>query len=192
MPVPAGFLIHTTRACSGPWPGESFEEYADSLFEVREEADHSPLGALRRIVSQRRLIASERLIRGAHRVVSFTACSLESLPTLHRYRPHRVRWDFEPFGICIRREWLVKRGVRPVEYSDEAGWRAATDEDRPLFQVATGKSGIDWTVEQEWRCVGDLDLSELTPDDVLLFVPNFVSVKSLSRLTNWPITLWPG
>src|SRR5437764_11844560 len=105
-------LTHTTRSCAGPWPGESFEAYADSLLNSQDSADHSSLGALRRIVKQRRLIASALTIRAGYKVVSFTAMPLSDLPSLHQYRPHRVRWDFEPYGICIRRQWLIEHGAR--------------------------------------------------------------------------------
>jgi hypothetical protein len=185
-------LSHTTRSCPGPWPDESFDQYADSLWESHRDADHSPLGTLRRIVTQKRLIASAAMNRGGHAVVSFTSCPLETLPALHQFRPHRVRWDFEPFGIALSREWLLKRGVRPVYYGDEQGWQSLAEPDRPFFQLARGESGIDWTVEREWRHRGDLDLEGLTADEVLLFVPDFAAAKSLREVTDWPITLWPG
>ena len=186
------FLVHTTRACAGPWPDESFEEYADSLMESRSEADHSALGTLRRIARHQKLAASNRSIRGGSRVVSFTACPLHRLPALHCFRSHRVRWDFEPFGLCLRREWLTNRGVRPVKYGDDAVWNSLTAEEQPFFQIAIGKSGIDWRVEEEWRGLGDLNLADLTPDDVRLFVPDFTAAKSLAEVTPWPITLWTG
>ena len=186
------FLTHTTRSCPGPWPNESFESYADSLLESRAEADHSPLGALQRIVRQRRLIASNRTIRGGHAVVSFTSCPLAKLPSLHRFQTHRVRWDFEPFGLCIRRDWLLRRGVRRVTYADESNWKSLDENDRPFFQLAKGDSGIDWSIESEWRHLGDLDLTGLSSDDVLLFVPNFKAAKSLADVAPWPITLWPN
>ena len=71
-------------------------------------------------------------------------------------------------------------------------WGSMPDAHKPFFQLATGESGIDWTVEQEWRGLGDLDLSELTPNDVILFVPDYESAKSLAEVTTWPITLWPA
>lgn len=184
-------LTHTTRSCPGPWPGESFESYADCLFESNAGADHSAFAALRRIVQQRRLIASDRTIRGEHRVVSLTARALADLPSLHQFRSHRTRWDFEPFGICIRRDWLRNRGARPAIYGDNANWQAMSETDRPFFQLAGEDSVIDWSVEQEWRHVGDLDLTALPADDAFLFVPNFEAAKSLSSISLWPVTLWP-
>lgn len=186
------FLTHTTRACPGPWPDESMEDYIDSLLESRFDANHSALGTLCRIVRQKRLIGSEKTIRGGHRVVSFTACPLEHLPRLHRYRRHRVRWDFEPYGLCFNREWLIRRGARPVSYGDEDLWSSLPEQEQPFFQIATGDSGIDWSEEQEWRIPGDLDLTTVGPEEVFLFVPDSRAAKIISTHTNWGVTLWPG
>lgn len=185
-------LTHTTRSCAGPWPDESFDSYADSLLESRPDADHSALGTLRRIVAQRRLLASGQTIRGGHCVVSFTACPLSELSSLQTFRRHRVRWDFEPYGLCIRKDWLQNRGARPVRYADDAGWQSLSEADRPFFQIASAGTVIDWTVEREWRFPGDLDLSELSPEDALLFVPDFESAKLIATLSPWPVTLAPS
>ena len=186
------FLTHSTRACPGPWPGDSFPQYVDSLLDARAEGDHSALSTLKRIVSQKKLIGSGRTIRGGRPVVSFTAIPLSDLPTFRRFRPHRVHWDFEPYGICLRREWLRSRGARPVQYADESAWPQLSEQHRPFFQRALGESGIDWTVEQEWRVEGDLCLHDVPPTDVILFVPHFEAAKSLANVTSWPITLWPA
>lgn len=185
-------LTHTTRACPGPWPEQSFAEYADSVLCDTSSADHSPLGSLRRIVATKRLVASNRMIRGGHCVVSWTACPLQQLHSLHCFRTHRVRWDFEPYGLCVRRDWLIEQGARPVRYGTEADWNGLAEADQPFFQAAGGETEIDWSVEQEWRHLGDLDLSGLTSDDVLLFVPHFDAAKKLSQVSDWPITLWPA
>lgn len=186
------YLTHTTRSCPGPWLDESVDEYADSLLDSRLEADHSPLGALIRIVRQKRIRASNQAIRGKFSTVSLTECPLEQLHSLHCFRAHRTRWDFEPYGLCLRRSWLTSRNVRPVIYGDESTWQALADSDRPFFQIASGQSGVDWTVEREWRHPGDLDLSHASANDVLLFAPNYESAKSLAQITDWPITLFPA
>ena len=148
---------------------------------------------------QRRLVASLRTARGGCRVVSFTASPLSRLPDLRRFRRHRGRWDFEPFGLCIRQEWMTKRGARPVLYGDDSTWQSLSKSDRPFFQPAhSGSSSsedadarIDWTVEREWRHMGDLDLRQLSREDALVFVPNFAAARRLSAVSPWPITLWP-
>ena len=121
------------------------------------------------------------------------------LPTLRQFRTHRSRWDFEPFGLCVDRQWLHDRGARPVIYGDEVTWQGLPDADRPFFQLthptdrATESSApaIDWSVEREWRHVGDLDLRELKPDQALVFVPRFEAAMRLADVSPWPITLWP-
>jgi hypothetical protein len=194
------FLTHTTRACPGAWPGQSDDDYFDSLLDGRGDADHSALGTLIRIVTQRRLCASSRLIRGGHDVVSFTAVPLVELPSLHRYRGHLARWDFEPYGICLRREWLARRGARRVLYGGEAEWGVTPAADQPFFQCVreldrvTWSGGappdtIDWSAEREWRHLGDLDLSDITPNDVLLFVPTRDDARWLASVCPWPITM---
>ena len=57
-----------------------------------------------------RLIASSEFVRGETPVVSLTAVPLGEIRTLRTYRSHLSRWDFEPYGICIRRDWLQRRG----------------------------------------------------------------------------------
>lgn len=193
------FLTHTTRGCPGPWPGQTEDDYLDSLLDGRFDADHSCAATLARLIAMRRLLASGRTIRGGHRVVSFTAVPLLELPPLHRFRAHRARWDFEPFGLCVRRDWLLQRGVRPVVYGDEPTWHGLGEADRPYFQLARSEPRVstptgttmDWTVEQEWRHKGDLDLSDLSREDGLVFVPNYESVRRVSPVSPWPVTLWP-
>jgi predicted protein tyrosine phosphatase len=195
VPFPAEsewtYLTHTTRAQPGPWPGQSFDHYADSLLDCSPDADHSALATLKRIIAQRIVFSSGHAIRGGYKVVSFTECPLSELPALHRFRPHRVRWDFGPFGICIQREWLIQHGARPAIYGDEAVWSSLTESDRPFFQLAAGTSGIDWKIEREWRVPADVKLDELTPTDVMIVVPDYSSAKPISKVTDWPITLWP-
>ena len=198
-------LSHTTRGCPGPWPEQSPEDYLDSLLLSRSDADHSPVGTLERILQQQRLIASARTAREGVRVVSFTASPLSLLPELRRFRPHRSRWDFEPFGLCLRRSWLEERGARPVIYGDEVTWRDLNTNDRPFFQLAQSQprapaeaaaeeqmpAHIDWTIEREWRHIGDLDLSQLPRECGLIFVPNYATARRIATVSSWPITLWP-
>ena len=94
---------------------------------------------------------------------------------------------------------MTKRGARPVLYGDDSTWQSLSKSDRPFFQPAhSGSSSsedadarIDWTVEREWRHMGDLDLRQLSREDALVFVPNFAAARRLSAVSPWPITLWP-
>jgi hypothetical protein len=187
-------LSHCTRQQAGPWPDQAAEDYLDDLILARGDTQHSALAALKRIVRTRRLVATGRTIRGSAPVVSFTDVPLAELDRLRVFRPHRGRWDFEPYGICIRRDWLIQRGTRSVRYGDEALWQGLLAAERPFFQLSRtrprrGNRTIDWTVEREWRHVGDVDLRCLAPDEGLLFVPTEVAAYELAAVSPWPVTV---
>jgi hypothetical protein len=199
IPIPQAdrwsFLTHCTRRSEGPWPDQDEEEYLDDLILQRESADHSVLTALTRMLQQRRIVASSAAIRGATRVVSFTSVPLAELSRLRVFRSHRVRWDFEPYGICIARNWLESRGARTVIYGDELTWSALAEEDRPFFQLASTKSGdaagIDWSEEKEWRHLGDVDLALVPADAALVLVRTEQEASALAKESPWPIVVPP-
>lgn len=190
------YLTHCTRRRSGPWPGEHETTFLDDLILDRPGADHSALAALWRIVRSGRLMASSEFVRGSTPVVSLTAVPLCELGRLRTYRSHLGRWDFEPYGICIRRDWLERRGTRPVCYGDEALWESLAPAERPYFQkresrTPSGKP-IDWTVEQEWRHAGDLRLDGIPADVALLFVASETEARQLAAASPWPIVVSPA
>ena len=177
LPPDEPVLIHCTRRAAGPWPDESPGDRLDNLILAQHDIDHSAWATLKHIVETRRLIASDTSTRGSTRVVSFTSVPLAELHRLHVFRSHRTRWDFEPYGIAIRQNVLA---ARPVSYASHEEWRnvlagrptvlSAPSISDPPPPPQTG-SILDWTVEQEWRHVGDLDLTALRPDHAFLFVP---------------------
>jgi hypothetical protein len=190
---PWPYLTHCTRRRSGPWPCENEDKFLDDLILDRPGADHSALAALWRIARSGRLMAGSEFVRGRTPVVSLTAVPLREIGRLRTYRSHLGRWDFEPYGICIRRDWLERRGTRPVRYGDEATWNSLAPADRPFFQksashTASGKR-IDWTVEREWRHVGDLALDGIPADAALLFVASEAEARHLASSSPWPIVV---
>ena len=190
------FLTHCTRRRKGPWPDQVDTDYLDDLILDREDADHSALAALLRIVRQQRLIATAQTIRGATPVVSFTAVPLAELRRLRVFRPHRGRWDFEPYGICLRCDRLKQLGARPVQYGDDRLWNRLALNERPFFQFRktrreTGARHIDWSVEDEWRVLGTIDLAEFPADAALVFVPTAAEAEKMAAISRWPVTIVP-
>jgi hypothetical protein len=191
------YLTHCTRYVAGPWPDQSHDEYLDDLLLDRPGADHSPLAALLRICAGQRLVGSAQAIRGGRPVVCFTAAPVGQLPELCAYRGHRQRRDFLPYALCIRRDWLEARGAQPVCYGDEQLWTTLADAARPLFQLEQsrparrGDPRYDWRREQEWRVVGDLDLSPLDADSGLLLVPTAAEARIASLCSRWPVRVCP-
>ncbi|MFM9961306.1 MAG: hypothetical protein ACKV2Q_08775 [Planctomycetaceae bacterium] len=186
------YLVHWTRRRDGPWPGQSEADFVDDLLLSRETTNHSAFATLSRIVQQRRLIASAAGIRGDAAVVSFSACPLHELTQRRAFRPHRIRWDYEAYGLCVRREWLQSRGAKPVIYGDDDQWTTLADSDRPYFQLKTtrsrgGAKTIDWSLEEEWRVPQDLDLSAASRDDVLLFVPTIAEAQQITAISPWRV-----
>ncbi len=185
-------LIHCTRSGRGPWPDETKEQHLDRQLMQPSSHDSSAGATLVRILRQRRILATSRTIRGGLSVVSFTAATVSQLAQLHTFRPHRGHWDFEPYAIAIRRDWLVARGTRPVIYADDARWSTLQPQWRPYFQLSTtrGKQGrqlVDWTVEQEWRHWGDLALDELSPADAWVIVPTLAEARVVAAVSPWPV-----
>ncbi len=187
------WLVHCTRRRVGPWPAQSEAEYLDELILEEPKAERSEIAALGRIVEQQRLIGSNEGIRGKTPVVCFTAVPLGELQKLNVFRPHRGRWDFQPYGLCIAREWLERQKARPVRYSDGSQWQQLTEGERPFFQLErsgtrTGNQ-IDWTMEEEWRVVGDVDLAGIPADSIAVFVPTLDEGLFIRELTKWSVCI---
>jgi hypothetical protein len=187
------YLTHCTRRRPGPWPDQDENAYLDDLLLDRDGADHSALAALWRIVRNRCLLASNDLIRGDQAVVSLTAVPLQQIHRLRTFRSHLSRWDFEPYGICIRRDWLQKQGARPVHYGDDSLWEQLSATERPFFQKRQSqtRSGavMDWRVEREWRLIGDLRLDNVPSDAAFVFVPSWDEARQLATVSPWPIAI---
>ncbi|MBC8351830.1 MAG: hypothetical protein H8E66_07560 [Planctomycetes bacterium] len=188
------WLTHCTRAQPDGWPDQPQSDYFGELLLSRPATDHSAFAAVQRIAAIQRLVATSRMIRGEVDAVCFTAVPLNDLPQLRSFRSHLGRWDFEPYGICIRRDWLQQQRCSPVRYGDDSLWESLAEEERPFFQVSASHShqrgrAIDWTVEDEWRHVGDLDLRKLPREAGIVFVPTREEAERLAAISRWPVTI---
>ncbi len=188
---PDNWLLHWTRAKLGPWPGESHDDFLDAMILQTESADHSAMATLLRIISDRRLAASSEGIRGGHAVVSFTAVSLSEFRDRRVFRNHRHRFDFEPWGIGICKAALLGLGARPVIYGQTDDWLKLGPDERSLFQKATEAGATNNCAEQEWRVVGDVDLSQLPADAICVFVENVEAAAVVARHTVWKVIETP-
>lgn len=171
MQEPGRWLIHSTRARSGAWPGDSHSQFLDSLLlSPPTRYESSPLETLQRIIDQQRLIGTHRTSSSPSPVVCFTSLLLENWLKQRVYRSHLGRWDAEPYGIAIDRGQAHLLGISPVIYGDQQALNAMPSDDRWLYQAA-GET-FDWTSEREWRAKGVVDLSRLPVDSVRVFVPS--------------------
>jgi hypothetical protein len=189
---PWKYLSHWTRRQDGPWPDQDQDRWLDTLILQQPDRHRSALMSLHRIVQQQQLIATNASIRGRYQVVCFTASPLIRWDSLRTYRPHRGRWDFEPYGICLQRSWLKKRGAQPVIYGNDHDWKQLAEHQRPFFQhrfgnASSGAPRWDWSIEEEWRYPGTLSLEKLPPEAGFLFVPRRRQAARLATRSPWPV-----
>lgn len=166
--TPDDFLWHCTRGSPGPWPGQSQDNYFQSLFENDPLSSHTGLDTLSRILAEKKIRACGRLIRNQYPVVCFSAAPPPKLLKLRSYKPSLARWDFEPYAIGIRRTSLEARGARPVRYLPPNEYKNLSKEERHLYQKHLPPN-VDTTHEEEWRMLGDFDFSGVPENDVAIF-----------------------
>ena len=180
LPWPA--LYHWTRRCPGVWPGESEAAFLDATLLQSVSANHGPLATLRRILKEGRIRGSSRCIAAQSPVVCWTEQPLDDWPKLRTFRSHRHRWDFEPYGIAIDRDWLASFGARRVHYVDDQDDGSISSDARVFTQRRSSRnSGIDWETEREWRSCGDLWFKAVPVDRLAVFVPTLTEASSLSH-----------
>jgi hypothetical protein len=175
------WLVHCTRTCDGPWPGQTLRQHLDALFlgavDQAAVAKRTPLDSLRRILRTRRLVASAITSDRRYPVVCFSELPLQRLLSRRRYRPHLHRWDYEPYGIAIRKSAAIAMGIRPVVYGTAADRKRLAEENRYRFQ-ARGTT-YDWREEREWRHRGDVELDRFRVEDVRAFVADAAEASGL-------------
>ncbi len=185
------YLVHCTRGLLGPLPEESIASYRNRVLVLGDSIQEQPLETLARICKEQRLRASSTITRTPTRCVSLSAVPL--VPLLHRrqFRSHLNRWDWEPYGLLIRRNVLVTMGAQQVLYGGEKEFDALSSEQRPFFQPVYRKNpnAESWASEREWRIIDDLRLDRLPFDSVLIFVRTQFEARQFARTSPWPV-LW--
>ncbi len=184
------WLIHWTRSSTKPLEGQSADEWLDrQLQSTLNDLPAGPLGTLHQILQDGVIRASSEGLRGSKPMTCFSAVPLRELVSRRRFQTHRARWDFEPYGVCIRRRTLEARGARPVIYGDDSLWQALPEPERPWFQQrfsGRGKRQIDWSEELEWRVAGDVCLSQFPHEEVIVFCRDRDEVRLLNQEVFWP------
>ena len=163
------YLYHYTRSCPGPWPGQSYREYLLSLLRNEPGSGHSGADSLIRILSEKMLRASGKLVRGTQPVISWSARPPFELAELRKWNRALIRWTFEAYGIAVCRHSLRHLGIQPVIYGPARIHECLLPADRFRFQLHMPPHCC-WKQEREWRLPTDLHLrADL---DAFLFVPD--------------------
>ena len=184
------FLAHCTRGNAGPLPEESMEHYMDRVWSRGSVPECNAFATLLQILEQQRVAGNARMTRSESRCVSFSAVPLAELLSRRQFRSHLGRWDWEPYGVLVRRDALKSLGARPVIYGDEADFKQLNDDDRDFFQpryTKTARHLEDWSIEQEWRLRGDLNLRDLPTESVLIFTASQSQAEQVARHVPWSV-----
>jgi hypothetical protein len=174
------YLYHYTRSCPGPWPNQSYRSYLVSLLKADSLAGHSALETLAQMLSERRILASSKVVRGAQAVISWTSRPPGELSSIRRWNPTLIRWTFEPYGIAVKRRFLKDRGAKPVIYITEARYQKLSPLERFRFQLHE-PTRCSWKDEREWRLLGDLNLQDITLEEVFVFIPSSADAQILAE-----------
>ncbi len=163
------YLIHYTRSLPGPWPGQNMMDYCMSLINGEKDSAHTAFDTLMRMIKERRIRASSKLIRGRYPVVSFTECAPSEVCDLREWRSGLIRWSFEPYGLAFPLQDLFTLGARPVIYAVEDAYEDLSEELRYLFQLESA-FGRNWSPEKEWRLKGDLEITASLEHETMIIV----------------------
>ena len=184
------YLVHCTRSRRGPWPDQSINQFHDDLMENPWNAQPSVLETLQRILKQQRLIATNNFRRGNTDTICFSSNEIKELLSMRKFQSHLARWDWEPYGIMIDRDWLERNGARQVSYIDRITAQQTSDEALAFCQVLSNESNsTDWRKEQEWRIAGDVRLGQVPFSKAIVFVPTLADAKTIQPLSRWPIVV---
>ena len=186
------YLSHCTRGNSGPLPGETLDQFRDRAWSAGVIPDGHPLSTLLQILNDQRIKGNSCLTRSPQPCVSFSEVPLAELLSRRQFRSHLSRWDWEPYGVLVRRAALERLGARSVIYGDEADYDQLADQDKPYFQPRGSKNARrnqDWSSEREWRLFGDLNFLELPQDSIIVFVATRTEAQQVARRCQWPV-LW--
>ena len=164
------WLIHFTRSSSGSWPDETDYNFYSDLIESTSDFCRSAWRTVMHIVTTGIIYGHSKKIRGGHPVVPFALITPDSIKNLFRYRSRFLNPGFEPYGIAISKQSAIDLGIRPVIYGAMDIFDHLSEDDKPYFQNQ-GSYNSQWTIEHEWRRLGDFYLDLLPPDRIRIIVP---------------------
>jgi hypothetical protein len=163
----SNYLFHYTRACAGPWPGETYHQYLVNLLDGHPLSGHSALETLIRIIQEGLIRASSRMVRGQGAVISWSSHPPQELFVMRKWNRALVRWTVEPYGVGVRRDILRSLGAKPAIYGSEQVYSRLVESERYRFQLSRSAS---WRHEREWRVRGGLTLGKIKSDQGFVFV----------------------
>lgn len=182
------YLIHTTRARQSLWPDQSNLDLLDEAFRLAWNPNPTPVETLLKIISEQRLLATTARKRTDLRTISFTENPIALLLQMRAFQSHLARWDWEPYGLAIKKTTLERLGAKPVRYLAKKQIDSLDSDQQAYCQPLAEKQGDrDWTIEREWRLAHDLRLAHLPSDEAFVFVACDCEARAMSHHSRWPV-----
>lgn len=182
------YLIHTTRARQSLWPDQSNLDLLDEAFRLAWNPNPTPIETLLRIITEQKLLATTARKRAEIPSISFTANPISMLLGMRAFQSHLARWDWEPYGLAIKTDFLERLGARPVRYLAKKQIESMEPDQQAFCQPLAQKEGDrDWTTEREWRLANDLRLAHLPSDAAFVFVARDCEAQAISHHSRWPV-----
>ncbi len=180
------YVVHWTRRTPQPWPSENHDTFYRDLVNSRDQFARNAEATLRRILEEGRIRATSRRMPGDRPLVSLSAAHPAEMAPLMTWRPRQVRPAYEPWGVGIRRNVLEAIGGRVVRYVDATEAKHLPKHERAWVQTVQ-PDGFDWSVEQEWRVEGDIELENLPREAVVVLAPTREIAIGLEKSTGIPV-----
>ncbi len=176
------FITHWTRTRHGPWPDESKTGFYNKLINSGSLYPNNAFNSLKNMIIKKIIKGSSFRIRSKIRCVGFSDLDPHKMLAQMRWLPKRVNWNFEPYGVAIRKSAADKIGIKPVNYGNDIDYKDLQSKDKPYFQHVGAKE-VDWSIEKEWRKIGDVDLSAINNDDLAYLVWREKEANLLRQIT---------
>ncbi len=170
FPETQDYLFHWTRGSYKPWFGERKADFFNDLTNAKFGNPRDGLATLSHILEVGILRGNYKMYRGKISGISFTSLPPNEMIKKQGFRNTLGRYNFEPYGIALPKERLKELGAKPVIYGDDELYQKLNENDKPYFQYKGLNSKTDWTSEQEWRLIGDLDLTTFR-DEMRVIIP---------------------
>jgi len=174
------YMIHWTRGTNGPWKGESEADYFNALTEHNTGNPRNGYHTLIQIILTKMLRGSGKMIKGGEPVISFTNTNFTNVFKLIQYRNTLGHWNFESYGIGFHKALLKSIGARSVSYGKKEKYLELSEEDKPYFQYSAitadpnrKKISSYWSIEGEWRILGDLDFASIIQEAIFIVPTKF-------------------
>ncbi len=134
----------------------------------------SASGILYSILKEGKLLGSSHFIKGNYNCVCFTESPIEELTAVFNLNQiasdESLRPRYDPYGIAVPKDWLFKKGGRPVIYQPDAEFDSLPEALRWRHVRYDGPSSkYDFTWEREWRIWAE-EIA-LDPNNTLVVVP---------------------